>query len=107
LLVIDKKLFMVNTGGIMSWNTLAEGKQLVQERLQLGKYKVVASPIYAEGRIYVIDDSGRCFVIKADEKLTLLETNLLDEETYASPAASGGALYIRTKTTLYRLENKK
>jgi hypothetical protein len=43
-------------------------------------------------------------VLSADRELELLATNKLDDGTMASPAVYDKAIYLRTKTHLYRLE---
>jgi outer membrane protein assembly factor BamB len=45
-------------------------------------------------------------VIEAAPEYRVLAENQLDEGLMASPAVSGAALYLRTKTDLYRIENK-
>lgn len=60
-----------------------------------------ASPLAAEGRIYFLDISGRCVVVKAGPDLEILAENTLQDRTIASPAVSDGHLYIRGRKTLY------
>lgn len=66
-----------------------------------------ASPIAADGRIYWPDESGRTWVFDADKlahkdaRGALIATNDLPEPILASPAISGGRVYIRTTTSLY------
>ena len=47
------------------------------------------------------------FVISADENLEVIGTNKLPAGSRSSPAAVGNALYHRTFTHLYRIEEKK
>ena len=67
--------------------------------------KFAASPIYADGRIYFFDQQGVTTVIKPGRTLQVLATNTLADGFMASPAASGKAFYLRTKTSLYRIES--
>ena len=60
----------------------------------------------AEGRIYYCNQDGESFVVAAQPTYELLATNQLDDGCMASPAIYGKALYIRTKTHLYRVEQK-
>lgn len=69
-----------------------------------GQY--AASPIYADGRIYFFSQDGTTTVIKPGRKLEVLAKNQLDDGFMACPAVDGDALYLRTKTHLYRIENK-
>jgi hypothetical protein len=50
---------------------------------------------------------GATFVIKPGRTFELLATNQLDGQIFATPAAVGRALYLRTDEALYRLEQRK
>jgi outer membrane protein assembly factor BamB len=67
-----------------------------------GSYE--ASPIYADGRLYFFNQEGGATVIKPGATCDVLATNTLDTGLMACPAVAGKALYIRTKTHLYRIE---
>ena len=60
----------------------------------------------AEGRIYFFDEDGKTTVIEAGREYKVLATNTLDEGSLASPAIAGKALFVRTRTHLYRIESK-
>ena len=45
-------------------------------------------------------------VIRADKKFTILASNQLNERTFASYAVADNAIYLRTETQLYRIQNK-
>ena len=62
---------------------------------------VSASPVLADGHLYLADDDGITHVLKADGKPDVLHKNKLDEECYASPAVSHGAIFIRGLHNLY------
>jgi hypothetical protein len=49
-------------------------------------------------------EKGKTFVIKAETKFEMPAQNDLQERTFASPAVSGCALFIRTESHLYRIE---
>lgn len=67
-----------------------------------GSYE--ASPVYADGRLYFFDVQGAATVLKPGRTCDILATNKLDTGLMASPAVSGKAFFIRTKTDLYRIE---
>ena len=102
-LLVDGLIFMVSDGGIGSCLDAATGNQLWQERLG-GEY--AASPIYADGRLYFFNQTGTSVVLKAARSYEVLATNKLDDGFMASPAVLGKALILRTKTHIYRLEEK-
>ena len=77
------------------------GKELYRERLGGG---CNSSPIASDGRIYLSDNDGTTFVVKAGREFELLATNQLGERITASPAVSGNRLYYRTDSHLYCIE---
>jgi hypothetical protein len=105
-LLVGDNLLMVKDGGIVACVSAKDGKELNKVRLDKAA-KFWMSPIVAEGKWYSFDDEGQGYVLSADEKLTVLATNKLAAGCRASPAAVGNALYVRTLTHLYRIEEKK
>jgi outer membrane protein assembly factor BamB len=81
------------------------GQKKYEEPLQRSRYR--ASPVYADGKIYLAArDGGTVSVVKAGPKFELLATNTLDDEFAASPAVSGGRVYLRGYGHLYALAAK-
>jgi outer membrane protein assembly factor BamB len=66
--------------------------------------KDAASPVYADGRLYFFSQTGTTTVLKPGRTFEVLATNTLEDGFMASPAVSGKAFYLRTKTHLYRVE---
>jgi outer membrane protein assembly factor BamB len=66
-----------------------------------------SSPLFADGRIYVGNRDGATSVIKPGRKFDLVATNQLDGQIFATPAAVGRAIYLRTDEAMYRLEQRK
>jgi hypothetical protein len=64
----------------------------------------MASPIYADGRIYCCNNQGKTVVLKPGRTFEVLATSKLDDGFMSSPAVAGKALFLRTKTALYRIE---
>ena len=65
-----------------------------------------ASILYVSGRIYLFDQDGETRVIAPGRKYKELAHNRLNEGLMASPVALGNALYLRSKTHLYRIEER-
>ena len=103
LLLVGKKLYYISDKGVVSCLDAASGKQYWQGSIRA---PVSASPVFAGGRIYITSEKGKTFVIKAGEKFEILAENDLGERTFASPAVSGKTLFIRTKATLYCIEER-
>jgi outer membrane protein assembly factor BamB len=103
-LLVGEELYVVSDNGIVTCLDARTGTSHWRERLN-GNFS--ASPIYADGRIYLLNEEGETTVIAPGKQFQKLATNHLDGETLASIAVSGGALYIRTHENLYRLERGK
>ena len=99
----DGLLFMVDDGGIASCVEAKTGAEVWRERIG-GNFS--ASPILAENRIYFCNEEGKTTIVRADRKFERLSENTLPDGFMASPAALGKALYLRTRTHLYRIEAK-
>jgi len=65
-----------------------------------------ASPVYADGKIYVVGKEGGTAVIKAGPKYELLATNTLPDKFSASPVISGGRIYLRGYDSLWAIGTK-
>jgi outer membrane protein assembly factor BamB len=69
-----------------------------------GEYS--ASPVYADGKLRFFSEDGMTTVLKSGRTFEVLGENRLDDGFLASPAIAGKAFYVRTKTHLYRLEQR-
>jgi outer membrane protein assembly factor BamB len=92
---------MLNEAGIVSCLDAPTGEVVWKHRLG-GNFS--SSPVSAEGRIYLNGEDGTSHVIAAGGEFELLATNHLDAGCMASPAIAGKAIFHRTKTHLYRIE---
>ena len=101
LLLADGFVYMIDDGGIASCLDAATGDVIWNERVG-GNYS--ASPLYADGRIYVFSEEGKSTVLRAGKEFEVLAENSLEGGFMASPAVSGKALILRTRTHLYRIE---
>ena len=94
---------MVNEGGVVSCLDAETGRPMWQQRLG-GQFS--ASPVYASGRIYLCSEEGKTHVMAPGLVAKVLGVNELDDGFMASPAVSDRALFLRTKTHLYRIQQK-
>lgn len=101
-LLVDGLIYTASDESFISCVDAATGQVVWTERVG-GKY--AASPLYADGRLYFFSQDGAATVIKPGRTLEVLGTNTLEGGFMASPAADGKALYLRTKTHLYRVES--
>ena len=103
-LLVDGLLYVVSNTGDAACLEAATGEEVWIERIG-GSH--MASPLYADGRLYFFSVQGKTTVLAAGRTYEKLATNALDSGFMASPAVSGNALILRTKTHLYRIETEE
>ncbi len=102
-LLVGDYYYMVNDKGVVSCLDVKSGEATWTHRTE-GRHS--ASPIYADGRIFLFGEDGDMRVIEANPKeFKLVGASSLDAGCMASPAVVDDALIVRTKTHLYRIEN--
>lgn len=99
----DGYLYLIGQDGIASCLELTTGNKVWEERLKGpgAKGGSWSSMLLADGKIYVPNQSGDVFVLRAGPKFELLATNSVNEPTNASLAASDGDLFLRTDRSLW------
>ena len=96
-IAFNGRLFLWTEKGIVSSVKLESGEVATTKRIG-GNFS--ASPICIDGKLYGISDDGEVTVLKADDSLEELARNSLDEPGRATPAVSGGRLFLRTMSHL-------
>lgn len=102
--IYEERLFLLTDNGVLYCLNPRTGQELKAQRL--GGF-FVASPIVANGLLYVCDEAGVVSVIRADESLEVVVQNKLTEGMRASPAIAEGALYLRTFEHLYKIASSQ
>ena len=94
-------LYLIRNGGILTTFDAASGKVLKTGRVEgaIGAYS--ASPVAAEGRVYLACEEGKVVVLRAGGDWEILAMNSLGEDCFATPALSEGRIYLRTAEALY------
>jgi outer membrane protein assembly factor BamB len=62
-----------------------------------------ASPVYADGKIYFLSESGETTVVEAGPEFKIISKSALNEKCQASMAISDGHIFIRTEKSLFCL----
>ncbi len=102
-LLAGNELYTISDGGVATCMDAVSGKLHWAQRL-LGKCS--ASPLLAAGGIYFFAEDGRAAVIRPGTEFTPLAESQVDGRIKASAAVSDGALFLRSDTHLYRIEQK-
>src|SRR5262245_41616421 len=101
-LALGDHLYLVKNGGVMTCLEAATGHVVWQQRLPAwGSY--YASLIGGDGRVYALSEARDATVVSAGPTFKVLSSNALRERTMATPAISGGRLYIRSDGSLFAI----
>jgi outer membrane protein assembly factor BamB len=96
----------IRDGGMWTVIEPKSGRPLLdRERLGIGGQSV-ASPVAADGRIYVVNEPGMFAVLRAGDSLEVLAVNKLGESVRATPALVGDRLYVRSAEHLWAFGGK-
>lgn len=96
-LVYRGLLYVLNYNGVLIVYDAKTGERKYQQRLADGSTAFTASPVAADGKVYMASEDGRIFVLKAGPAYELLSTNDMGESTLATPALSEGMMLWRTQ----------
>jgi outer membrane protein assembly factor BamB len=100
-LLYEDVLYTIKDGGILSALDPANGRIHKQARLAGAIDNYYSSPVAADGKIFVVSETGKLSIVKAGREWELLSLNDLNEPCYATPALADSRVYLRTQTKLY------
>ena len=103
MILADGLIYMTDDGGIVRCVEAKDGQEIWHGRLP-GKYSASLLYVPADKHLYFFSEDGKATVLEAGREFKILGTNALDDGFMASPAVVGKALFLRTKTSLYRIE---
>ncbi len=102
-LAVPGYFYMISDSGWLSCFESKTGKRVFME--QLGSHHS-GSPVLADGHVYLTDDAGVTYVLKAGGSFELVSSNPLGDACYSSPAVSQGQLFVRTQHALFCIGKK-
>ncbi|MDO8681003.1 MAG: PQQ-binding-like beta-propeller repeat protein [Acidobacteriota bacterium] len=94
-------LYMVNDSGILLSFDPVTGNVLKQGRLKGAIDKYFASPIGADGKVWLASQDGTISIVTAKGDWEMVQVNTLDDEVFATPVPADGELFVRTRSALY------
>ena len=100
-LIYQGVMYLMKEGGIVSSLDPVSGQVLKQGRTPDALEEYYASPVAADGKIFLVSASGKVTVLKAGAQWEVLAVNALDDDVKATPALSDGRVYVRTRSALY------
>ena len=102
-LVYDNLLYVLTDGGVFSAYDAATGALVYHARLGGGTSGFSASPVAAGGFIYVANEDGELYVVRAGKTPEIVSTHSFRETIFATPALDGNLLIVRTRGRLIAL----
>ena len=106
--LLDGKLYFITDTAMVSAVDVATGQPVYQQVRLPKPYNIKASPIAVAGRLYFPTEEGDVIVAKIGQTFEIVATNTLTDQSFiASPALADGDMYLRSRTHLYRISEKK
>jgi outer membrane protein assembly factor BamB len=102
-LAYDGLLYVLNNNGVFDAYDLRTGEEVYRQRIDNVGNGFSASPVAADGRIYLANEDGDIIVIAAGREFTQLAINPMGELLMATPALSDGVMYVRTAKSLFAI----
>jgi outer membrane protein assembly factor BamB len=99
-LVYNGLFYTCADNGVLSAYDAKTGERVYQERLPSS---FSASPVAADGKLYLASEDGDVFVVKAGRKFELLATNPMGKALMATPALTNGMLILRAENYIYAI----
>jgi outer membrane protein assembly factor BamB len=104
--IYGDQLYILQGNGVLAAYKVATGERIYQERLGGTGGSFSASPVAADGKIYLSSEDGDVFVVKAGPTYELLAKNPIGEVLMATPAVSDGLLIFRGLKNVYAIKAK-
>jgi outer membrane protein assembly factor BamB len=106
-LVYKGILYVLANNGVLDAYNLRTGEELYRRRLDLIGSGYSASPVAADDRIYLSNEDGEMLVIAAGSRFAQVASNSIGELLMATPALSGGVMYVRSSNSLFAIGHKR
>jgi outer membrane protein assembly factor BamB len=102
-LAVNGLLYIATTYGVFTCLDAKTGEKHWEQEYGDAFY---SSPIYADGKVYITDMSGKTHIVKATKDYQLIGTPELGEKSVCSPVFADGKVYLRGMNNLYCLGAK-
>jgi outer membrane protein assembly factor BamB len=106
-LIYRGTLYVLNNNGILDAYNLQTGEEIYRQRLPNIGSGFSASPVAADGKIYLSSEDGEISVITAGKETRMVSANDMGETLMSTPALSEGVMYVRGSKNLFAIGRKK
>jgi outer membrane protein assembly factor BamB len=101
--ILDGWLYVLANNGIFDAYDLKTGTEVYRRRLPYIGNGYSASPVAADGKIYLSSEDGEMLVVRAGPIFEHVATNSMGELLMATPALSDGVMYVRTASSVFAI----
>jgi outer membrane protein assembly factor BamB len=105
-LVYRDHLYVIKNQGILTCYDVRTGDLKYEQRLPEVGSGFSASPVAADGKLYLPGEDGDVFVIRAGPRFELVARNAMGQPLMASPAISDGVLFLRGERDLFAVGSR-
>ena len=103
-IVYGDQFYVLADNGVLSSYDAKTGEVIYQQRLPTS---FSASPVAADGKLYLASEDGDVFVVKAGRQYELLSKNAMGQPLMATPALTQGMLIVRGDKAIYAIGERK
>jgi len=100
-------LYVLANNGVLDAYDLRTGEEVYRQRLPHVGSGYSASPVAADGKIYLSSEDGEVLVVAAGREFKHIATNSMGELLMATPALSEGVLYLRSSASLFAVGRQR
>jgi outer membrane protein assembly factor BamB len=104
-LVYRGLLYLVKNGGLLATVDPESGEILRQDRIPGVEGSIFASPVAADGKLFILNESGKLAVLQSGRDWHVLAVNDLADNCYATPAIADGVIVVRSERDLWAFQN--
>jgi outer membrane protein assembly factor BamB len=98
----DNKLYVLTDQGMLSCFNATTGEPYYHQVRLPKSYNFKASPVAADGKLYLATEDSDVVVVKMGETFEVLATNTLPDQVFiASPVIVGGEIFLRSQNNVY------
>lgn len=102
-LIYQGIVYVLGNAGLFDAYELQTGREVFRQRLPHQGSGFSASPVAADGRIYLSSEDGDVFVVRAGRSFALVSTNHMGEPLMATPALADRHMYVRGERHLFAI----
>jgi outer membrane protein assembly factor BamB len=100
-------LYVLANNGVLDAYEVKTGRDVYRQRLPLVGSGFSASPVAADGKIYLSNEDGDMLIVRAGRTFEHIATNSIGELLMATPAFSNGVMYVRGVSSLFAIGTKR